>query len=188
MWRLRTILFCALLAGCPGWTALPACAQHGGGGGHGGMGPGGGMGGFGGFGGDRTRGAAGPNVGPSSAGSIPGMRSKTRLGLLGRWWDDKHFAKDLKLRPEQQQRMDAIFEMNRPALAKGLQDYQTEQGRLEAMYGSKTLDENTLYTQIDKVSQARAELGKAYTHYLLQIRAEMNQEQLTKLDTATNPQ
>ena len=173
-----------------------AHAQHGGGHG-GGMGPGGGLpGGMGpGFspGGGMGAGTYGRNNGdprraPDSAGSVGGMRSRTQLGLLGRWWDDKHLAKDLQLRPDQKQHMDAIFATSRPALQKTFQDYQQEQGRLEAMYRSKSLDESTLYAQIDKVSQTRAELGKVYTHYLLQIRAEMDTDQLQRLDDATKKQ
>lgn len=189
--RLR-VLFCfALLAGCVGFPALPARAQHGGGHGGGGMGPGGrmgpgfspGMGTYGrpSFGRDNGRGM--PNRAPESAGSAG--RGRVQLAPLGRWWDEKKFAKGLKLRPDQQQHMDAIFESNRPALAKSLDDLQQEQGRLDAMYRSKSLDETNLYAQIDRVSQARAELGKAYAHYQLQIRSEMDADQLKRLEEQT---
>ena len=187
MSRLRALLLLALLTASLGPAATPASAQHGGGG-HGGMGggmPGGGMGpGFGSGGGDYGRKGGDPSRAPDSAGAAPGMRSRTQLGLLGRWWDDKHVAKDLQLRPEQKQHMDSIFETSRPALIRSFQDYQQAQSRLEDMYRSRSLDENTLYAQIDKVSQARAELGKVYTHYMLQIRSEMNADQLTRLDEA----
>lgn len=187
--RPRALFLIALLASFLSPLALPARAQHGGGG-HGGGGMGGGMGpgfsGGGGMGPGRNYDNSGraPDRAPESAGTVRGMRSG-QLGPLGRWWDDKHFAKGLKLRPVQQEKMDSIFATNRPVLLKGLQDYQQEQGRLQAMYQSKTLDENTLYAQIDKVSQARAELGKAYTHYMLQIRGEMDPDQLNLLDAQT---
>ncbi len=185
--RCREILLAILLTTTFGSAAL---AQHGGGGhggGGGGMeqGPGSGGPGFapGGIYARDNRGAN-PNRAPESAGTVGGMRSRTQLGPLGRWWDDRHFAKDLKLRPEQQQHMDSIFETSRPTLLKSLQDYQGEQARLDAMYRSKTLDENTLYAQIDRVSQTRAELGKVYTHFMLQIRGEMEPDQIALLDAA----
>lgn len=184
-----------LLAVSLSLTGAAARAQHGGGGGHGGGMPGGGgmggpgmpMGGNPGFNyrPDYGTNSRSRNGSPDSAGT---RRGGLQLGPPGRWWDDKHFAKKLNLRPEQQQHMDSIFEANRPNLAKRLDDLQQEQGRLEAMYRSKTLDENTLYGQIDKVSQARAELGKVYTHYMLQIRGEMDTDQLKKLQDATNTQ
>ena len=173
---------------------MPSFAQHGGGGGRGGGGGGRAMDqGPGGPGGpgfapggiySRDNNGGDPNRRPDSAGSVGGALSRTQLGLLGRWWDDKHLAKNLKLRPEQQQHMDSIFESNRPALLKSLQDYQAEQARLDAMYRSRTLDENTLYGQIDKVQQTRAELGKVYTHFMLQIRGEMEPGQISLLDAA----
>jgi hypothetical protein len=47
---------------------------------------------------------------------------------------------------------------------------------------SSNLDEAALYTQIDRVAQARAELEKANTHLQLQLRKEMDSDQLTRLD------
>lgn len=171
-----------------------AAAQHGGGGGArghmgGGMPGGGGNPGFGGGGGNYgagiyTRGNGGPppNHAPDSAGTVSTMRGGLQLGPPGRWWDDKHFAKDLKLRPDQQRRMDGIFESNRSNLLKRFEDYQTEQSKLESLTHAKIPDEGALYAQIDRVAQARAELEKANAHYLLQLRNEMDQGQLSSLE------
>ena len=171
------------LAACP-----PADAQHG----HGGMGRGGGMsapvpafapGGtyaprdFG-----RNPSSQPPRNAPESAGTIGSMRGSLQLGPPGRWWDDKHFAKDLKLRPDQQQRMDAIFEANRSALLGRLGTVQQEQSRLEAMTHAHNPDEGALNAEIDRVWQSLAELEKAKTHYLLQIRQEMDADQLSRLE------
>ncbi len=164
-----------------------AQAQHGGHGGGGGMGPGGmGGGGFaGGYGPrDYSRSSAGPPPGnsPDSAGTLSGMRGGLQLGPPGRWWDDKHFAKDLKLRPDQQRRMDVIFETNRPALLNRLGAVQQEEGRMETLVHARNPEEASLNAQIDRVWQARADLEKAKTHYLLQIRQEMDTDQLTRLE------
>lgn len=171
---------------------LPVWAQHGGG--HGGMGPGGmgpggppgfpggGGGGFGPRDYDHMHGGPPPGNAPDSAGTMSGMRGGLQLGPPGRWWDDKHFAKDLKLRPDQQRRMDAIFETNRPALLTRLGAVQQEEMRMENLTHTRNPDEMTLNTQIDRVWQARAELEKAKTHYLLQIRLEMDANQLSKLE------
>ncbi len=171
-----------------------ALAQHGGGGhGGGGMGPQGGMGGglpggrgfAGGYGPhDYSRANAGPPPGnaPDSAGTLSGMRGGLQLGPPGRWWDDKHFAKDLKLRPDQQRRMDLIFETNRPTLLNRLGTVQGEESRMETLVRSRNPEEASLNAQIDRVWQARAELEKAKTHYLLQIRQEMDTDQLARLE------
>lgn len=173
-------------------SAPHALAQHGGAGGGshsggisggGAPGPGGAAFGGGAFGPNAdNRGGPPPGNPPDSAGTVSTLRGGLQLGPPGRWWDDKHFARDLKLRPDQQRRMDTIFEANRAVLARRLQDTHQEEGRLEALVRSRSTDEAALDSQIDRRSQARAELEKAYTHYLLLIRKEMDAEQLARLE------
>lgn len=110
------------------------------------------------------------------------MRGGLQIGPPGRWWDDKHFAKDLKLRPEQQRQMDAAFEDHRGSLLKSYQGLQQEEARMEALSRAKALDKAALLSQIDRVAQARAELEKANTRYLLQIRSAMDAEQINRLE------
>lgn len=165
-----------------------AFAQHHGGGpggpgGPGGMGgPGGGFSG-GGMGGDRGRfpHAEGPR--DISRGNPAGMHAGLQVGPPGRWWDDKHFVKQLKLTSDQQKHMDEIFEESRPVLLKRYDSLEQEELRMEALTHAKTLDEGALFAQIDRVEQARADLGKATTHYLVQLRSELAPEQIAKLDS-----
>ena len=177
-----------LLAGSV-MLAPVAWGQHGGGPpGGGGMGPGGpppgGMG----------RGASGnpdfggahggppPSNAPDSTGTASTMRGGMQLGPPGRWWDDKHFAKELKLRPDQQRHMDLYFEESRQTLLRRHDTFEVEESRMEALTRAKTLDEASLFSQIDRLTQARAELEKATTHLLLQIRGEMDADQISRLE------
>lgn len=105
-----------------------------------------------------------------------------QVGPPGRWWDDKHFAKQLKLSDDQQHRMDAIFEQSRPVLLSRLENLEREEQRMEVLTHAKTLDEAALFTQIDRVEQARADLGKANLHYLVQLRGELDQDQIGRLE------
>ena len=109
-------------------------------------------------------------------------RAGLQFGPPGRWWDDRGFAKNLKLRPDQQQRMDAIFEQNRGALMARFQGLQQAEAQLDELSKSPAPDEAALFAQIDRVAQARAELEKANTHLLLQIRKEMDAEQIKRLE------
>ncbi len=179
---------CLLLAG--GCSLTPAAqAQRGGGmgGGRSGGMPGGGGFGFPGGAGDRGGFPSGKDGSPhgrspDSTGTVSTMRGGLQLGPPGRWWDDKHFAKDLKLRPDQQRRMDALFEENRSGLLKRLEALEQEQNRMEALTHAKAPDQFGLFAQIDRVAQARAELEKANTHLLLQLRGEMDPDQITLLE------
>jgi Spy/CpxP family protein refolding chaperone len=105
-----------------------------------------------------------------------------QLGPPGRWWDDKSIVKSLKLSPEQQTRMDAIFEQNRGALMARFERVRQAEMQMEELSKSSAPDEAALFAQIDRVAQARAELEKANTHMLLQIRREMDAEQIKRLE------
>jgi hypothetical protein len=173
----RVILLAGICFGVMAVLCVPhrALAQHHGGGGPGGPG--------GGFGGGFARGDIG-GTRPSGGGNQPSMRSGLQLGPPGRWWDDKHFVKQLHLRPDQQRRMDAIFEQNRGTLLKRFESLQQEQQRMDALTHAPTLDENALFAQIDRVAQAKADLEKANTHYLFQLRGEMDSDQVARLEGA----
>jgi Spy/CpxP family protein refolding chaperone len=164
-----------------------AAAQHHGGGGGGGGGFGGGMPG-GGMSGEGMGGRMGDRGGfarPSADidRNVPrGIHAGLQLGPPGRWWDDKHFVKQLKLSDDQQRHMDAIFEQNRGMLVKRYEALQQEEQHMESLTHAKTLDESALFAQIDRIEQARADLGKATTHYLVQLHNELNQDQIAKLE------
>jgi Spy/CpxP family protein refolding chaperone len=147
---------------------------------------GGGPGGF--SGGGMPGGMAGGDF--SRSGDVPSamnrdharMHAGLQVGPPGRWWDDKHYAKQLKLTEDQQHRMDAIFEQSRPVLLNRLESLEREEQRMDALTHSKTLDEAALFSQIDRIEQARADLGKANTHYLVQLRSELDADQISRLE------
>ena len=180
----RTVQF-ARFAALTALLTLPAFAQRGPGGEHGGgMGPGGpggfgdrGMMGMGRPGGDFGRGN--PNTG--FGGSAPPLRGP-QLGLPGRWWDDKRMSRSVTLRPDQQRRMDDIFNANKGQLLSLYSNLQHEEQKLATMPSADLQDEAKVFAGIDRVAQARADLEKENAHILLQIRKELDGEQLSRLD------
>jgi Spy/CpxP family protein refolding chaperone len=121
---------------------------------------------------------SGTSVQPSGA----PMRGGLQLGPPLRWWDDKHYAKNLHLRPDQKKRMDDLFDENRANLVNRYETLQQEESKMEVLSHAQTLDESALFAQIDRVAQARADLEKATTHVMLQVRKEMDPDQITRLD------
>lgn len=105
-----------------------------------------------------------------------------QVGPPSRWWDDKHFARQLKLSEDQQHRMDAIFEQSRSVLLNRLEALEKEEQRMEVLTHARTLDEAALFAQIDRIEQARADLAKANTHYLVQLRNELDSDQISHLE------
>jgi len=83
--------------------------------------------------------------------------------------------------------MDAIFEQNRNALVTSFEGVRQAETQLETLSRSPSPDESALFSQIDRVAQARAELEKVNTHLLLQIRKEMDADQIKRLEKASQP-
>jgi len=90
--------------------------------------------------------------------------------------------KSLKLSSDQQTHIDAIFEQNRGTLQSRFEAVQQAEAQMEELSRAPAPDEAALFAQIDRVAQARAELEKADTHWLLQLRSELDAEQIKKLE------
>jgi Spy/CpxP family protein refolding chaperone len=179
----RTIRLLVLVWG----LALPAAlarAQHGG---PGGGGPGGGPGGPGGAPGGGMMGAPRNTFmgdrGPMPYNTNQPIRSGPQLGLPGRWWDDGKTVKHLSLRNDQQKKMDDIFNTNKGTLLDMYTNVQREETRLSSMSPKELQDEAKVFAAIDRVAMARADLEKEKAHILLQIRQQLDPEQLNKLDS-----
>jgi len=140
----------------------------------------------GGPGGNGPGGPGGPGGSPAPAagsrGSTGTTHSSLQLGPVGRWWDDKTVVKTIGLRKEQQQKMDAIFNANKPTIVASYKAFLSEQSKLDSLNKDPNVDKARLFAAIDSVSQARASLQKATSQMLLQIRGEMDPDQISKLE------
>lgn len=128
-----------------------------------------------------------PPRGPEmDRGGSPNIQPPARGGLQltppGRWWDEKRVIKRLALSSEQQRKMDEIFEANKPKLQALLTNLQTEQAHLANLTSAERQDEAKVFAAIDRVTQAHAALEKADAHIELQIRQQLDANQLAQLD------
>jgi hypothetical protein len=131
----------------------------------------------------QTRGPAG---GPSdllsgSGARDTGVRSVLSLGPVGRWWDDKSIVQTVGLTKDQTTKMDQIFAANKPAIVQSYKAFLKEQSMLDALSKDPHVDKPRLFAGIDAASQARASLQKTTTQMLLQIRRQMNPDQIARL-------
>lgn len=78
--------------------------------------------------------------------------------------------------------MDEIFQANRSTLLSLYRSLQREQATLERLTTGIRLHEQEIFRQIDQVTRASAALEKANAHMLLQIREQMTDEQIERLD------
>ncbi len=126
-------------------------------------------------GGPMSRTGGGPDTSSSRGGQPTGVPP-------GRWWDDKSFAKSIGLRKEQQKKMDQVFSANRSAIMDSYNTLKKQQTQLDALTKQPKQDEARIFASIDAVAQARAALAKANAHMLLQVRQELDPEQVERLE------
>jgi Spy/CpxP family protein refolding chaperone len=129
-----------------------------------------------------------PSTGSTSSSAANGNTSSSasRPGLLfgpaGRWWDDKAVVNSIGLRKEQQKRMDSIFDANKTAILTSYKTLETQKAKLDQMTKASNVDQTAVFAQVDAVSQARTALQKSTIKVLLEIRQQMDADQISKID------
>jgi Spy/CpxP family protein refolding chaperone len=109
---------------------------------------------------------------------------RQNLGPSGTWWRNQNYITLLTLTPDQQKRMDDVFQQTRIRLIDLKAILDKEEAILEPLIEADRLDETRAAPQIDKVADARAALEKANARMLLSIRQILTPEQWTKLSSS----
>jgi Spy/CpxP family protein refolding chaperone len=99
------------------------------------------------------------------------------------WWHNADLIQKLTLTPDQQKRMDDIFQQSRLQLIDLRANLEKQELLMEPMLAANPPDTNKILAQIDHTAQARAELEKANAKMLLGIRNVLTPDQWTKLQT-----
>ena len=102
-------------------------------------------------------------------------------GPPGKWWDNPDMVKKLNLSPDQQRKMDEIFQQSRLKLIDVNAALQKEEATLEPLVQVDQPDDSKVLPQLDRVAQARSELEKVDGRVLLALRHVLTPEQWRKL-------
>jgi periplasmic protein CpxP/Spy len=116
-------------------------------------------------------------------GRRPPMERAFHVGPHGRWWNNPDMAQKLGLTPDQQKKMDAVFEQSRPGLFDLLTAVHNEEAAMEPLLAADQPDEGKILAQIDRVAQARLELEKANGRMLLGLRKVLSPQQWKTLQS-----
>ncbi len=105
------------------------------------------------------------------------------FGPGGKWWDDPRMVKELGITPDQQKKMDEIFQQSRLRLIDLNATLEKEEVMMDSLMQGPQMDDAKIMPAIDRIAQARAELEKANARFLLGIRHALTPEQWKKLET-----
>jgi periplasmic protein CpxP/Spy len=125
--------------------------------------------------------AAAQSAPGQDTGGRPPMERTFHDGHFGRWWNNPHVSQALDLTDDQKQKMDDIFQQNRPALNDLMGNLKRQETLLGPMIGADQPNEDQVLAQIDKVAQARADLEKANARMLFDLRKTLTPDQWQKL-------
>jgi Spy/CpxP family protein refolding chaperone len=115
------------------------------------------------------------------------MERAFHAGPPGRWWMDPALVQKLSLTPDQQKRIDDLFQQSRLKLIDLSAALQKQEAILDPLLEADKPDESQVLAQIDRVAQARAELEKANARMLLGFRVVLTLDQWKKLQTEEPP-
>jgi Spy/CpxP family protein refolding chaperone len=102
----------------------------------------------------------------------------------GKWWTSPDMAQKLSLTDDQKRKMDDIFQQHRLKLIDLQASLEKEEISLEPLVGADQPDDAKVFAQIDRVAQARAELEKANSRMLWQVRRVLTPDQWKQLQTS----
>ena len=100
---------------------------------------------------------------------------------LGKWWKRPVVVEELKLSPEQQQRLDEVLTKNRRAFVDLKADVERRTIDLEDLLSSKDVDPKRVAAASEALEQARGRLGKARTMMVVEMRGILTGDQWTKI-------
>jgi periplasmic protein CpxP/Spy len=102
-------------------------------------------------------------------------------GLGSHWWRSPQMVEKLGLTPEQQKKMDDAFLLSRLKLIDLTASLDKEEAILEPLVSAERPDAEKIRAQIDRIAQARAELEKANSNMLLELRLLLTPDQWKRL-------
>jgi Spy/CpxP family protein refolding chaperone len=133
----------------------------------------------------RGQGQRGPGQG--GPGGRPGNPSANMEMPPGRWWNDATIAQTVGLSAAQIKKMDETFNGARDHLIDLDAAVRKAEGGLQPLLESDPIDRARIMAQVEKLTQAKAELEKSNAQMLLDIRLQLTHDQWTKLASMRPP-
>lgn len=114
----------------------------------------------------------------------PGVSQILPAGLGSRWWRAPQMVERLHLTPDQQKKMDDVFQQNRVKLIDLTASLDREEATLEPLVSAEQPDVEKIRAQISRVADARSELEKANAGFLLGLRVLLTPDQWKSLQAS----
>ncbi|HXJ94467.1 MAG TPA: Spy/CpxP family protein refolding chaperone [Terriglobia bacterium] len=119
-------------------------------------------------------------AGPQMGGMGP-RRGPPAGRPMGAWWRNSDVVKQLALTDAQGRQVEQVFQEYRSQLVKLHTVLSQEEARLQPLIAAEHPDDAQVFSQIDKVAEARADVEKVNSRMLFAFRSVLTAEQWQKL-------
>jgi hypothetical protein len=119
---------------------------------------------------------------PYDDGSLPQDEKKVvRTQVPGAWWMNVALMQRLGITDDQKTRIEKTFENHRQAILSTTDQLEKEEALLARLLDAEPVDRNAVFTQIDRVIQARSEMERAGAVMTLEMREYLTRAQWEQL-------
>jgi hypothetical protein len=119
---------------------------------------------------------------PYDDGSRPQDEKRVvRTQISGAWWMNVALMQRLGITDDQKTKIEQTFENHRQAILSTTDQLEKEEALLARLLDAETVDRNVVFTQIDRVIQARSEMERASAVMTLEMRGYLTRAQWEQL-------
>jgi Spy/CpxP family protein refolding chaperone len=104
-----------------------------------------------------------------------------RTQVAGAWWMNNALMERLGITDEQKAKIERTFENHRQAIVSNTDALEKEEAQLARLLDAEPVDQNAVYTQIDRVVQARGEMERINSVMTLEMRQQLTRAQWDQL-------
>ena len=101
--------------------------------------------------------------------------------LSGAWWMNTALMQRLGITDDQKAKIERVFENHRQAIVSTTDELERQEAVLARLLDTDPVDRNAVYTQIDRVTQARSEMERAGALMTLEMREYLTRAQWEQL-------
>ena len=126
--------------------------------------------------------------GPGQRGAGPNLGAEVDRVLTGApsaWWTDTALTTRLGLSDVQKARIENIFQTHRQNLTTSKDALEREEAQLSKLLAAEPIERPSVFTQINKVIQARSDMERVNATMTLEMREQLTRAQWTQLQAQT---
>jgi Spy/CpxP family protein refolding chaperone len=112
------------------------------------------------------------------------LTTATTVTFTSPWWSNANMVARLGLTDVQKSKIESTFEAHRQNLASRRDQLEKEEAQLSKLLDAESIDRGSVFTQINRVVQARGEMERENAAMTLEMREQLTRAQWTQLQAA----